>query len=168
MNGPAEVVVVLGVVGYLVVRRMVGEPAEGRRMILLPVALVAVGLTNLGHVALAPVSVGVLAASTVVSLLLGVLRGVSVRVFERDGVVWMRYTVTTVALLAANLALKLGTDLVLRALDRSAEHAVGQGLALTLGAGLLAEGAVVLSKAVRSGGRVRWERDAGDRQQGRF
>lgn len=57
-----------------------------------------------------------------------------------------------------NFAIKFGASFVLGVVDPAAEHAVGNGMLLTLGSGLLLEGLVVLLKASRIGGRIVWER----------
>jgi hypothetical protein len=156
MSGPVEVVLVIAVIAYVLIRRMMGEPAEGRRMLLLPAILTVVGVVDVTKVAQSGVSIGFLVASTVVSVGIGLLRGASVKVFERDGIVFMRYTVVSVVLLAVNFAVRFGASFVLGLVDPSAVHATSSGLLLTLGASLLVEGLCVLSKAVRLRGRIVW------------
>jgi hypothetical protein len=43
MSGPLEIVVILAVVGYLLARRVIGEPAQAKRMLILPVVLSLIG-----------------------------------------------------------------------------------------------------------------------------
>ncbi|MFC4244537.1 DUF1453 domain-containing protein [Gryllotalpicola reticulitermitis] len=157
MSGPIEVILIIVVIGYLLIRRLIGEAAEGRRMLLLPAILTAIGLMDLAKVAQSPVSIGFLIATTAVSVVLGLLRGATIRVFEQDGLVFMRYRVITVVLLALNFAIKFGASFALGLVDPSAEHAASNGLLLTLGSGLLVEGLVVLSKAVRTNSRILWK-----------
>ena len=163
MTAPVEIGVIVVVVGLLIVRRLIGEPADARRMLLVPAALCLAGLSDLGQVAQSPLSVGFLLGISVVSVVLGVLRGASVRVHKRDDVVFMRYTMTTVVLFVANLGVKVGSGLLLGYIDPRAEHAVSSGLALTLGVGMLAEGVAILSKALRTGGRIAWGGGAGQK-----
>jgi len=156
MSTPVELIVIVIVVGLMVVRRLIGEPADARRMLLIPAVLAVVGLTDVGQVTQSPLSVGSLIGTGLISVALGVLRGASIRVLDVDGIVFMRYTVTTVVLLVSNFAIKIGSGFLLGAIDPRAEHAVSTGLALTFGVGMLAEGLAVLSKALRTGGRVMW------------
>ncbi|WAL64694.1 DUF1453 domain-containing protein [Amycolatopsis cynarae] len=158
MSGPVEVILIIAAIGYVLTRRLIGEPAEGRRILLVPVVLTGVGILDLTKVTLSPVSIGFLVGMTAISLAFGLLRGASIRVFERNGVVFMRYTVTTVVLWAVNLAIKLLGSVTLGLVDPKAEHATSTGLMFTLGAGMVVEGLAVLAKAMRSGGRIVWQK----------
>lgn len=102
-------------------------------------------------------SIGFLAGTTAISLVLGLLRGTSIRVFERDGVVFMRYTVSTAVLWAVNLVIKLLGSVALGLADPAAQHATATGMMFTLGAGMVVEGLVVLAKAMRSDGQIVWQ-----------
>jgi hypothetical protein len=158
MSGPIEIVVVLAAVGYVMARRMMGEPAQAKRMLVLPAVLSVIGLSDMsGHVK-TPVSLLFLVATVAVSVALGALRGVSVRISQRDGLAFVRYTGVTVALWVVNLAVKFGANLVLGAVDHTDASAVGNSLLLTLGLGILAEGLVVLFRALRAGHPVMWAR----------
>jgi len=156
MNGVVEVVLVVALVGYVLVRRFRGEPAEGKRLVLLPGILAVVGFTSVAKVAQSGLSITFLLVSIVVSVLIGLLRGASVRVYESDGIVHMRYTLVSIGLLVVNLAVRFGSGLVLGAIDSSAARAANSGLMLAIGASLLAEGLVVLSKAMRTDGQLVW------------
>ncbi|MBE1463508.1 DUF1453 family protein [Kibdelosporangium phytohabitans] len=154
MSGPVEIVLIIAVIAYVLGRRLLGEPVQGKRLLLLPAVLLGAGLLDLTKVAQSPASIWFLIATTVLSAVLGLLRGASTRVFEKDGVVHLRYTVMTLVLWAANIAVKFGAGAVLGTVAPNADR--GNGMMFTLGAGLLAEGLVVLSKAVRSEGRIMW------------
>lgn len=158
MSGPVEIILIIAVVGYMLIRRLLGEPAEGKRMLLLPAVLTVLGVVSLAKVTQSPTSIIFLVVMIAVSLALGLLRGASIRVFEKDDIVYMRYTATTVVLLVLNVAIKIGGSLILGLIDPAAEQAAGSGLMLTLGASLLVEGLAVLSKAVRMGSRILWEK----------
>jgi len=159
VSGPVEIVVIIAAVGYVLARRLLGEPAEAKRMLVLPLVLFAVGLTELAKVAQTPVSIAFLVGTTAIGVLLGLLRGASVRVYEQDGIVFARYTVLTIVWWAASFAVRFGASFVLGLVDPAAAHATGNGLLLTLGAGMLAEGLVVLAKAARGAGRIVWQQD---------
>jgi len=161
MSGPVEVVVILAAVGYVLARRMIGEPAQAKRMLVLPAVLSVIGLSDVsGHVK-SPVSLLFLVATAAVSVVLGALRGVSVRISRRDGLAFVRYTGFTVVLWVVNLAIKFGANLLLGGIDRTDAGAVGNSLLLTLGLGLLAEGLVVLYRALRTGHPVMWAQGRG-------
>lgn len=158
MSGPVEVILIIAAVGYILARRLIGEPAEAKRMLLLPVVLTGIGVTDLAKVAQTPVSIAFLVGTTVISLVIGVLRGVSIRVFDNAGIVFLKYTILTVVLWVVNIAVKFGASFVLGVVSPAAEHAASNGLLLTLGAGMLAEGATVLAKAMRTDSRIVWQR----------
>ncbi|TVT46896.1 DUF1453 domain-containing protein [Amycolatopsis rhizosphaerae] len=164
MSGPVEIVLIIAAIGYVLARRLLGEPAEGRRLVLLPVVLTGVGIMDLTRVTLSPVAIGFVAGTTVISLVLGLLRGASIRVFERNDVVFLRYTATTIVLWAVNLAIKFSASVVLGLVDPKAEHATGSGMMFTFGAGMVVEGLAVLSKATRSGGRIAWQKGGSGQQ----
>lgn len=73
MNGLVEIIVIVVVIGYLLVRRLSGEPAEGKRMLMLPAIITAIGLMDLGKVTQPGVSIAFLIATTAISLGIGVV-----------------------------------------------------------------------------------------------
>ncbi len=92
MSGPVEIVLILAAVGYLLARRVIGEPAEAKRMLILPVVLSLIGLSDVSGQVKTPLSLLFLVATAAISVLLGALRGVSVRVSQREGLAFLRYT----------------------------------------------------------------------------
>jgi hypothetical protein len=158
LNGPLEVVLIVAVIAYVLVRRMLGEPAQGKRMLLLPVILTGVGLLSYAKAPESATGTWVLVGSVVVSIVLGFLRGVSIRTLDRDGIVFMKYTALTLVLWAVNLGVKFGINLLVAAVDPSSAVSLSNGLLVSLGAGILVEGLVVMNKALRSEGRVIWQK----------
>lgn len=156
MSGPMEIVLIAAAIGYLLVRRMTGEPAQAKRMLILPVVLTGIGLSDASGQVKSTLSLVFLAGTAAVSILLGVLRGASVRISQRGGLVFVRYTGITVLLWALNVAAKLGADLALHAHAPKDAGVAGNSLLLTLGVGILAEGLVILYRALRSNHRVMW------------
>lgn len=156
MSGPIEIIMVIAVVCYVLIRRLIGEPAEGKRMLVLPAILIVMGLFSVAKLTQTPLSVAFLVVSAAISMALGLLRGTTIQLFPRDGLVFLRYTGMTVALWVVNLAVRFGANILLRVVDPHDVAAVGSGLYLTMGAGMLCEGAVVLLKALRVDGRIVW------------
>ncbi|HEX7305868.1 DUF1453 domain-containing protein [Lentzea sp.] len=153
MTGTVEIVLIAAAIVYVMARRLAGEPAVGKRLLLLPAVLGVIGLTQTSVPSAD--AVVFLAVSVLLSAVFGVLRGLTIRTYERDGLVMLRYTVTTVVLWVASIAARFALGFAANLLDPGAVQA-GNGLMLVVGAGLLAEGLVVMSKAVRVGGRVVW------------
>jgi hypothetical protein len=46
MSGPVETVFILAAVGYVLARRVIGEPAQAKRMLILPIVLNLIGLSD--------------------------------------------------------------------------------------------------------------------------
>lgn len=158
MSGPVEIVVIIAAVGYVLARRMAGEPAQAKRMLILPAVLTVVGFTDIGKAGTSGTAVAFLVATAAVSVVLGAARGASIRLSARDGIVFLRYTWLTVGLWVLNLVVKFGANALLGATDRHTVTAAGNSLLFTLGLGLLTEGVVVLVRAVRGEGRILWAR----------
>lgn len=158
MSGPVEIVLIVAAVGYVLVRRYLGEPAQVKRALVLPAVLSLIGLQHIGGALHSPAAVGFVAATVALGVLFGLLRGASVRLFQRDGIVFMRYTAVTFVVWVASFAVKFGSGYVFGLIDPGAAAAAGNTTMLSLGIGLLAEGVVVLAKAVRTGDQVIWSK----------
>ncbi|MFJ8914211.1 DUF1453 domain-containing protein [Amycolatopsis sp. NPDC102389] len=156
MSGPVEIVLIVAAVAYLMVRRMIGEPAQAKQMLILPTVLSVVGLTTLSGEVKTPASMAFLVGTAAISVVLGILRGASVRISRRDGNTFVRYTAVTVGLWVANIVVKIGVNVALDAFDPKDSGGVANSLLLTLGVGILAEGLVVLYRALRAGHQVMW------------
>ncbi|WP_269858976.1 hypothetical protein [Streptomyces sp. RPT161] len=137
---------------------MIGEPVQAKRLVVLPAVLGAIGLSDVSGVSRNATALLFLVATAGASVLLGVLRGMSVRLSNRQGLVFVRYTGVTVALWVVNLLVKFGANLVLGAVDPHVAAAVSNSLLLTLGIGMLAEGLVVLARAVHADSRIAWSK----------
>ncbi|GAA1978216.1 DUF1453 domain-containing protein [Amycolatopsis minnesotensis] len=156
MSGPVQIVLIIAAIGYVLLRRFTGEPAEAKRMLVLPAVLTVIGLTNLDGVT--GTALLFLVVTALLSIGLGALRGASVRVYRQDGVVFMRYTWVTLVLWVLNVAVKFGATLLLGVFDKGAASALGNTTMLTIGLGMLVEGVVALAKALRGGHQVIWEK----------
>ncbi|WP_409182826.1 DUF1453 domain-containing protein [Amycolatopsis sp. VS8301801F10] len=156
MSGPVEIVLIAAAIGYLMVRRVIGEPAQAKQMLILPAVLTIVGLSTLSGEVKTAASLVFLVGTAAISVVLGALRGATVRISQRDGVAFVRYTAVTVGLWVANIVVKVGVNLALDAFDPQDAGGVSNSLLLTLGVGILAEGLVVLYRALRAGHQVMW------------
>lgn len=156
MSGPVEIVLIVAAIGYLMVRRLIGEPAQAKQMLILPAVLSVVGLSTLSGEVKTPASMVFLVGTAAISVVLGVLRGMSVRISRRDGTAFVRYTALTVALWVANIVVKIGVNVALDAFAPQDAGGVSNSMMLTIGVGILAEGLVVLYRALRAGHQVVW------------
>ena len=149
---------VLAAVSYVLASRWRGRPIESRRLLLLPAVLSAYGLlqfTGASSRGLRAVDVTLIAAGLVVSAAMGVVRGMSVSVFVRDGRPWMRYRFTTLMLWVATVAVRLAVAVVSNAIGASGATR-GPAILLSVGVTLLAEGAIVARKGL-SGNQLPWQ-----------
>jgi hypothetical protein len=156
LSGPVQIVVIIAAIGYVLVRRLLGEPVQVKRLLVLPAVLCLVGLVHLTKVPQTATSVVFLVVTAGAGAAIGLGRGLTVRVSERDGVAFLQYTAGTVGLWVAGIAVKFAAGFLLGAIDPAAERASSSGLMLTFGAGILVEGLVVLAKAAGAGSRVDW------------
>jgi hypothetical protein len=147
---------IVAVVVLLLVRRFLGEPLEARRLAAPPLILIVMGAYSLSKIDLAavahhPVVDGaVLGFGALVAVLGGIVRGLTVRVYVREGHVWYRYTLLTVVVWAGLAALRLAQSAAAGALG--ADPAVlDAALLLILGLSLLGEAAIVGRRAIATG-----------------
>jgi len=152
MNTTVEIVLIAAAIIFVMARRLLGEPAVGKRLLLLPVILGVIGLTqtSVGSVS----ALAFLLVSAALSVVFGLLRGLTIRTYERNGIVMLRYTAMTIALWVASIAARFALGFLLAPSGADASN----GLMVVVGAGLLAEGLVVMSKAVRVRGQVVWSK----------
>lgn len=142
--------VALAAIVYVLVRRFAGEPLEGRRLVVLPLVLVIVGVSQLSGVHATPLAVAVLVVGGVVAAALGAVRGLTVQVYGRDGHLWYRYRPLTIVVWLASLLLRLGQIVAAQALGAD-PSVLGKGLLPILGVSLLGEALVVGKRALGTG-----------------
>lgn len=157
MSGAWQIILIVVAVGYILVRRMVGEQAEARRMLILPAVLTVIGVSDVSGDLKTPAAVGLLVVTAAISVAIGALRGATVRISARNGVAFVQYTILTVILWVVNIAIKFGANVGLRIIDPHDSAALSNSLLLTLGAGMLVEGLVVLGRALRADHQVIWQ-----------
>jgi hypothetical protein len=142
----AQILLILVLLGYLVARRLAGQPYTITRLFTVPAILLGYGLYQLTTVHVSAGGAALLAVEALAGLAFGVARGLTIRVYPRDGYLWYRYTPATVALWLVAIGARLGIAL--------AAHQPGvpaAGVFAALGVSLLGEAAVVLPRARRTG-----------------
>ena len=150
---PLTIVLAVAAVGWVLWSRMKGQPLKAKRLLVLPVVLTALGITDLtGSSAphLTPKDVGFLAASVGISAVLGAARGATIQLYPQGGELWQRYRPATVGLWITLIA----TKLILTVIAGAAHASAGAGtssLLLALGVSLLAEAAIVGPRAMSTG-----------------
>jgi hypothetical protein len=102
------VVVVVLVVG-LVVKRFLGEPLNLRDLAVPPVVLTGIGVWHLvDDVRLSGGEIAWVVAGAVVGLVFGAVRGLTPKLFVKDGHLWQRYTVWTVVVWVVSAGANFG------------------------------------------------------------
>lgn len=155
MSGAIEIVLILALIGYMLVRRLMGEAAQAKRMLILPAVFFVVGLTQSSGLLHSPAALVFTLVTCALSVVLGALRGASVRISDRGGIAFVRYTWVTIVLWVANLAVKFGANFAFQQIDPHAA-AIGNSMFLSLGVGMLVEGLIVVARALRSDSQVIW------------
>jgi hypothetical protein len=144
-----QLVLIVAIVILVIGRRFMGQPLRAQSL-LIPVGLTAWAgyqLINQHHVT--GTDIGFLLACALLGAASGAGRGVTVRLYPRDGHLWMRYGWLTAAVWVATIAVRAGLVI--------GGHLAGIGLSttpttvFTLGVSLVAEVLVVGARAARTG-----------------
>jgi membrane protein CcdC involved in cytochrome C biogenesis len=102
------VVVVVLVIG-LVVKRFLGEPLNLRDLAVPPVVLTGIGVYHLvDDVHLSGGEIVWVVVASIVGLVFGAVRGLTPKLFVKDGHLWQRYTVWTVVVWVVSAAANFG------------------------------------------------------------
>lgn len=146
-----QILIIAALVIYSIVRRFTGYPV-GARSMTIPLALAGYGVYTLAHTmrgAPSPADIALLGGELVLGIVAGLARGVTIRLYVRDGVLWQRYTVATLLIWIAMIAVRVGFA--------AAGHAMGANLSAagasmaTFGLSLLVESMLVTARAARHG-----------------
>lgn len=151
-----DVLLIVAGIAWILGRRLMGELLEVKGLLIMPVVLTVIGVTQL-HGTWTPAAVAFAGIGVVLSITLGLVRGTTVHLGRRpDGELWMRYRVASVGLWVLNLALKAALFPVQQAVSPSASSAADRAILLSIGLGVLAETGVVLLRAMRTDGEIVW------------
>jgi hypothetical protein len=139
---------IVAVVVLVIGRRFMGQPLRAQSL-LIPVGVTAWAGYRLIGEHLTGTDIGFLLVCALLGAASGAGRGITVRLYPRDGHLWMRYGWLTAAVWAATIALRAGLVI--------GGHLAGIGLSttpvtvFTLGVSLVAEVLVVGARATRTG-----------------
>ncbi len=145
----SQILLIAIVVIFLIGRRFAGSPV-GARSLLVPVGLTAWGFSQLSHQHhFGTLDVALLSVEAVVALAAGAARAATIKLYERDGHLWQRYQVTTLAVWVAMIGLRIGFVAAGSVLGASLPT---QGtLLLTFGLSLVVETLLVAKRAAATG-----------------
>lgn len=145
-------IALIGLVVVLVIgKRLTGRPLDTRRSVVVPGLLAVYGVVVLQKAGeITHTDQAWLVASGVVSVVFGLVRGVTVRLYERDGYLWARYRPSTLLLWAASIAARFAIEAAAVA-SGAGRGVMTSSLMLMFGLSLAAESLVVLPRAQASG-----------------
>lgn len=148
----ANVAIYIALIVFVVYRRMAGRPVGlVKKQFALPVVLIVIGWGDATKGLTKPLDAAFTIVGCAISLVLGLARGGTDRVSERDGAAYVQWTWWSVGLFAANLVIKLVLDLAGIAAGETAK-AAGSSLIIALGLTLLGEAAIVWYRTGGAGG----------------
>jgi hypothetical protein len=146
-----EIIAAIGIIGFVIFQQLAGQALRGKKVVLLPTVLTAIGFTELGggkH--LQPVDIACLAAGCVLSIAIGLTFGAIMHLESRDGVLWAKMPVKGLWLWLALVASR-GLMYVVAAGLHAHVAESGAPILLTLGLNRLAQAAVVVPRALSAG-----------------
>ncbi|MEV7024898.1 DUF1453 domain-containing protein [Kitasatospora sp. NPDC093558] len=139
---------IAAVVIVVVVRRLSGEPLNARDLFAPPVVLTGIGLWTISrHQGLHATDYVWIAVGAALGVALGAVRGATVRVYERDGVLWQRYTWRTFLVAGISLAVMAGFAALAAHFGLAAD---ARPVQLSIGVGFLGEALAVGYRALSS------------------
>jgi hypothetical protein len=153
MNITTIAIVILLIV-FVLATRVRGEAVrEPKKLFLLPIAVGIIGLQDVAHAKPNAVDIAAIALGAVISLGLGLLRGMFDRVTLMDGSPFMRWSAASIAVLVVNVLAKLALDAGGVAAGGTSS-ALNSSILLSIGLTLLGEAAVVWfrSQSLTGGG----------------
>lgn len=146
-------VLVAAVLALVIVRQVIARPATMRRLFLMPGVITAWGLASIGQVfahGVTGMDVLFLVLDVVTAVVLGLLRAVTMRVWESDGVAYSQGRWMTLVAWLVSIAARLG--LVVLAHVMGAAVAANESLLpALLGVTLLTQNLWVAARIQRSG-----------------
>ncbi|MEV6669179.1 DUF1453 domain-containing protein [Streptomyces sp. NPDC051162] len=149
MNGWLHGGIIAAVVIVVVIKRLRGEALNARDLLLPPVILTGIGIASLAKAeGLTATDLAWSATGAVLGVAAGAWRGSAVVVFEKDGVLWQRYTGRSFLVLVVTFVAMAGFGLLA---THAGMHANARPMQLSLGVTFIGEALVVGLRGLRSG-----------------
>jgi hypothetical protein len=147
-----KIVAIVAIIGYVIARQFTGQPLRGRRLVVLPAVLTALGAADLGKTTqhVATVDIVFIAASAVIAVLVGIWQGAAMRLESRNGVLWGQMPVRSLWLWLGFIAARIGLTVVASGMDAHLAASTTP-LLLTLGLNRLAQAGVIALRAYHAG-----------------
>ncbi|MEV7191098.1 DUF1453 domain-containing protein [Streptomyces sp. NPDC093510] len=137
------------VVIAVVIKRMIGEPVNARDLFAAPVILTGIGVMALiKKTDLTGTDLTWIIAGAVLGAALGALRGATVQLVDKGGVLWQRYTGRTFLAVIGTLAVAAGFSVLA---VKMGMHEEARPLQLSIGLSFLGESLIVGRRGMNSG-----------------
>jgi hypothetical protein len=146
-----EILVVIGVVGFVIYQQVAGQAVQGRRLIVLPAVVTVIGFIDLhGAKNIHTVDIVWLTVGAIGSLLIGLAFGAVTRLRERNGALWAQLPLRGLWLWVALIGWRA---LVMVLAAKSGAHVAASTtpLLFTLGLNRLGQAAVIAARAMAAG-----------------
>ena len=139
----------VAVVVAIIVRRLRGEPLVARDVFGAPVILIGIGVYGLTKLETFTVTDGLwLALGAMIGCGLGAVRAATTKLFERDGVLWLRYTGWTFGVWVLSMVVNFGIGFLA---TLAGAHPDARPVTLSIGVSLLGEALVMGMRAKTTG-----------------
>lgn len=145
-----EILLVIGIIGFVIYQQLAGQLLQGRRLIVLPVVMTVIGFTSLRGHHLGSADIAWLTVGAAGALLIGLATGLITRLESRGGVLWGKMPLRGLWLWAGLLAWRV---LVMVLAARTGAHVAASTtpLLFTLGLNRVGQAAVIASRAMLAG-----------------
>jgi hypothetical protein len=145
-----EVLLVIGVIGFVIYQQVAGQLLQGKRLIVLPAVVTVVGLLDLRGHHLGSADIAWLTVGAAGSLAIGLAFGLIMRLQSRDGVLWAKMPLRGLWLWVALVAWR-ALIMVLAAHTGAHVAASTTPLLFTLGLNRLGQAIAIMPRAIRAG-----------------
>ncbi|MCC2274175.1 DUF1453 domain-containing protein [Streptomyces sp. ET3-23] len=133
----------------VVIKRLIGEPVNVRDLFAAPVILTGIGVLTLVKMKdVTGTDLTWVTAGAVLGAALGALRGATVQLFDKQGVLWQRYTGRTFLAVIGSLLVMAGFGILAAKMGM---HESARPIQLSLGVSFLGESLVVGRRGMTSG-----------------
>lgn len=148
-----EILAVIGIIGYVIFKQARGEPLRGKRAVLLPAVLTAIGFGNLHGAAgthLSHADLVCLVVGAAGSAAIGLGFGLAMQLEERGGYLWAQLPLRALLLWGALVAWRV---VVMAAAGATHAHVAASSstLLFSLGVNRLAQALVIVPRAMAMG-----------------
>ncbi|WP_030019205.1 hypothetical protein [Streptomyces monomycini] len=149
MNGWLLAAIIAVVLVLVVAKRLKGEPVNVRDLFAGPAVLTGLGVLFITKAdGVTGTDIAWVVPGAFLGLGLGAARGALVRLFEKDGTLWQRYTGRTFLVVIASLLVSAGYGVVAEHLGM---HPYARPTQLTIGVSFLGESLLIYYRARKTG-----------------